>query len=68
MNKDAMDVDTAETIAGVVRLLRRAAEMAMRYQRAETDRDRALAKAMSEEVARAAYSVPSAETGNGSAV
>ena len=29
-----------------------AADMAMRYQRAETDRDRALAKAMSEEVAR----------------
>ena len=44
------------------------ADMAMRYQRAETDRDRALANAMSEEVARAAYSVPSAETGNGSAV
>ena len=30
--------------------------------------DRALANAMSEEVARAAHSVPSAETGNGSAV
>ncbi|HKX16367.1 MAG TPA: hypothetical protein VJN19_14320 [Propionibacteriaceae bacterium] len=44
------------------------ADMAMRYQRAETDRDRALAKAMSEQVARAAHSVPSAETGNGSAV
>ena len=44
------------------------ADMAMRYQRAETDRDRALAKAMSEEAARAAYSVPSAETGKGSAV
>ena len=28
MNKDAMDVDTAETIAGVVRLLRRAAVLA----------------------------------------
>jgi integrase len=44
------------------------ADMAMRYQRAETDRDRALANAMSEQVARAAHSVPSAETGNGSAV
>lgn len=28
VNKDAMDVDTAETIAGVVRLLRRAAVLA----------------------------------------
>jgi hypothetical protein len=28
VNKDAMDVDTAETIAGVVRLLRRAAALA----------------------------------------
>jgi hypothetical protein len=44
------------------------ADMAMRYQRAETDRDRALANAMSEQVARAAHSVPSAETGNGSAI
>jgi hypothetical protein len=44
------------------------ADMAMRYQRAETDRDRALANAMSEEAARAAYPVPSVETGNGSAV
>jgi integrase len=43
------------------------ADMAMRYQqRAETARDRALANAMSEEVT--AHSVPSAETGNGSAV
>jgi len=42
--------------------------MAMKYQRAETDRDRALANAMSEQVARAAHSGPSAETGNGSAV
>jgi hypothetical protein len=42
------------------------ADMAMRYQRAETARDRALANAMSEEAT--AHSVPSAETGNGSAV
>jgi len=28
VNKDAMDVDTAETIAGVVRLLRRASVLA----------------------------------------
>jgi integrase len=41
------------------------ADMAMRYQRAETARDRALANAMSEEAT--AHSVPS-ETGNGSAV
>jgi integrase len=42
------------------------ADMAMRYQRAETARDRALANAMSEEAT--AHSVPSAETGDGPAV
>jgi hypothetical protein len=34
VNKDAMDVDTAETIAGVVRLLRRAAVLAWAPQTA----------------------------------